>query len=65
MLESCELDKKSIYFYGVSGCGMMALAQWYLDQGVCVYGYDDYSMTEIDQRIKIVPLNEAENIDIY
>lgn len=65
MLESCELDKKSIYFYGVSGCGMMALAQWYLDQGVCVYGYDDYSMTEIDQRIKIVPLNEAEHIDIY
>ncbi len=65
MLESCQLDKKSIYFYGVSGCGMMALAQWHLDQGFSVYGYDDYSVAEIDDRIKIVSLNEAKNIDLY
>jgi UDP-N-acetylmuramate--alanine ligase len=44
-------NAKKIFFYGIHGCGMLALAQWFLDKGVDIIGHDDSPGTVGDSRI--------------
>ena len=48
----------SIYFLGIGGIGMSALARYYRAQGVKVYGYDKTS-TELTRQL------EQEGIEIH
>ena len=44
-----QIDKiKAIYFLGIGGIGMSALAHFFLQKGVKVYGYDHTPSTVTD-----------------
>jgi UDP-N-acetylmuramate--alanine ligase len=49
------MDAQKIFLYGIHGCGMLALAQWFLDKGVAVAGFDDFQGLPFDQRITFGP----------
>jgi UDP-N-acetylmuramate--alanine ligase len=48
----------SVYFIGVGGIGMSALARYFVSQGKAVAGYDRVSTTLTDQLVR-------EGIDIH
>ena len=55
---------KSIYFIGIGGIGMSALAHYFINQGAKVIGYDR-SKTELTKELEKVgvEISYDENID--
>ncbi len=43
---------KIMYFLGIGGIGMSALARWYKQQGALIYGYDGFRSPLTDVLIK-------------
>jgi UDP-N-acetylmuramate--alanine ligase len=51
-------DSNNVYFLGVGGIGMSALARYFLAQGKTVYGYDK-TKTELTEAL------ESEGVKIH
>jgi len=57
-LSSPNGEQGTVYFIGVGGIGMSALARYFLSKGVRVYGYDK-AETQLTKKL------EAEGISIH
>lgn len=61
---SSVLSAKKIFLYGIHGCGMLGLAQWLIDQGIEVIGFDDTPGDVADNRIQLRTTIDLDDIDV-
>jgi len=61
---SSVLSAKKIFFYGIHGCGMSGLAQWLIERGIEVIGFDDTPGDLADNRIQLRRTIDLHDIDV-